>query len=87
MHHTLLDHQDELEVEDLVGYAASLDLDVERFMRDLEDEEIHRRVARNVASAEASGVRGTPTFFIGDQRHIGPHDAATLIAALEAQRR
>ncbi|WP_156917180.1 DsbA family protein [Phycicoccus elongatus] len=34
-------------------------------------------------SAEASGARGTPTFFVGTQRHTGPHDAATLIAALE----
>jgi protein-disulfide isomerase len=87
MHHVLLDSQDHLEPEDLVGYAATLGLDVEQFVLDLEDEELQRRVARNVASAEASGVRGTPTFFIGDRRHMGPHDAATLIAALEAQRR
>jgi len=87
MHHTLLDHQDELEVEDMVGYAAALGLDVERFLRDLDDDELQLRVARNVASAEASGVRGTPTFFVGDRRHVGPHDAATLITALEAQRR
>ena len=30
------------------------------------------RMWRDVASAEASGVRGTPTFFVGDQRHTGP---------------
>jgi len=39
-----------------------------------------------VASAEASGARGTPTFFIGSRRHVGPYDAATLIAELEAGR-
>ena len=43
-----------------------------------------RHVAHDVASAEESGVRGTPTFFIGDTRHIGPHDARTLIEALES---
>jgi Na+/H+ antiporter NhaA len=85
MHKTLFAHQDELELEDLVGYAAQLDLDVEQFLRDLEDDELARHVEHDVASAEESGVRGTPTFFIGDRRHVGPHDAQTLIAALEGR--
>ena len=29
-------------------------------------------------------LHSTPTFFIGERRHIGPYDSATLIAALEA---
>jgi protein-disulfide isomerase len=37
-----------------------------------------------VADAEASGARGTPTFFVGNRRHQGPYDARTLIAELEA---
>ena len=39
-----------------------------------------------MASAEASGARGTPTFFVGDRRHIGPYDAETLAAELNALR-
>ncbi|MCF6377073.1 Na+/H+ antiporter NhaA [Nocardioides KLBMP 9356] len=84
MHSVLFENQDELELEDLVGYAAEIDLDVEQFMRDLDDDEIARHVEHDVASAEASGVRGTPTFFVGDTRHVGPYDARSLIAALEA---
>ena len=84
MHVVLFDHQDELELEDLAGYAGHLGLDVEQFLRDLDDEDLQHRVERHVASAEASGVRGTPTFFIGDVRHVGPYDAATLRDALEA---
>lgn len=86
MHAVLFAHQDELELEDLVGYAAEVGLDVEQFMRDLDDDDLARHVAHDVASAEESGVRGTPTFFIGDTRHVGPHDARSLIAALEASR-
>lgn len=85
MHKVLFDHQDELELEDLAGYAGDLGLDVEQFLRDLDDEDLQHRVERHVASAEASGVRGTPTFFVGDVRHVGPYDAATLRDALEAQ--
>ena len=83
LHRLLFDHQDELELEDLAGYATELGLDVEQFLRDLGDERLAQRVRRDELSAEASGVRGTPTFFVGDLRHEGPHDARSLIAALE----
>jgi Na+/H+ antiporter NhaA len=86
MHDLLFAHQDELEFEDLVGYAGDLRLDVEQFVRDLDDDMLARRVRDDVASAEASGARGTPTFFVGDRRHIGAHDTESLARALEAGR-
>jgi Na+/H+ antiporter NhaA len=86
MHDVLFRRQGELEFEDLAGYAADIGLDVERFVRDLEEERHAARVREDVAGAEASGARGTPTFFIGDRRHVGPYDAATLARALTAAR-
>ena len=41
----------------------------------------------DVASAEASGARGTPTFFIGERRHSGPYDAETLAVELTREDR
>jgi len=86
MHDLLFGHQDELEVEDLLGYGAHLGLDVERFARDLDEERLAARVREDVAGAEASGARGTPTFFIGNRRHVGPYDADTLSRELRAGR-
>ncbi|MFA6300189.1 MAG: Na+/H+ antiporter NhaA, partial [Nocardioides sp.] len=83
MHDLLFRRQDELELQDLVGYAAELDLDVEQFLRDLEDERLAEHIRRDVLGADASGARGTPTFFVGDQRVLGPHDARSLIQELE----
>ncbi len=83
MHDLLFQHTNELTVEDLVGYAGTLGLDVELFTRALSDNRHAEHVREDVASADASGVRGTPTFFIGNTRHIGPYDAETLAAALE----
>ncbi len=83
MHDHLFRHQDRLTTADLVDHADVLGLDVDRFVEDLGDEALLERLWRDVASAEASGVRGTPTFFVGDQRHTGPFDARTLIDALE----
>ena len=87
MHDMLFEHQDELEFEDLLGYAGELGLDVEQFVRDLDDERLAERVRADVASAEASGARGTPTFFIGTTRHVGPYDADALARELEQERR
>jgi Na+/H+ antiporter NhaA len=86
MHETLFAHADELDYEDLAGYAGELGLDVERFLRDLEADHTAARVREDIASAEASGARGTPTFFINGVRHTGPHDAETMTRALGAAR-
>ncbi len=87
MHTRLFTHQAELELEDLVGHASALGLDVERFLRDLGNDDLARRIAADMASAEASGARGTPTFFVGQRRHEGRFDAGALIEALEASQR
>jgi Na+/H+ antiporter NhaA len=86
MHDLLFAHQEQLEVEDLAGYAGRLGLNVEEFLRDIDEQRHASRIREDVADAEASGARGTPTFFVGDQRHQGPYDARTLIAELEAAR-
>lgn len=84
MNTMLFAHSDELELQDLAGYAGQLGLDVEEFLRDIDEQRHAARIREDVASAEASGARGTPTFFIGSQRHVGPWDAQSLIEALDA---
>ncbi len=83
MHDLLYKHQDEMEYEDTVVYAIDLGLDMERFLKDLESDWAAERVRRDAASAEASGVQGAPTFFIGNRRHTGPYDAESLARELE----
>jgi protein-disulfide isomerase len=86
MHDLLLDHQDALGYEDLVGYAGQLGLDVERFEEDLRTRDGATRIAQDVDSADLSGVSGTPTFFVNGLRHYGAYDIATLSAAVKAAR-
>lgn len=83
-HDALLRHQDALRIEDLRRYAADLGLDQQRFIEDLTDGKYAQRVAQDVASADASDVSGTPTFFVNGRRHYGPHDAATLMKVVQA---
>jgi protein-disulfide isomerase len=86
MHDLLFSHQDALEAKDLLGYAAELGLDVERFKRDLRERRHNRRIAEDVAGAERSGVSGTPTIFINGQRVYGSYDLTSLMGAVQAAR-
>ena len=72
MHDKLLATQDELALRDLNGYADELGLDRERFWDELRRREHSERVTEDVAGADASGVAGTPSFFIDGRRHQGP---------------
>jgi protein-disulfide isomerase len=71
MHDTLFEHQDALEVQDLVGYAESLELDTVKFVRDLETGTYANRVRDDFRSGVKSGVNGTPTFFMNGARYDG----------------
>jgi protein-disulfide isomerase len=86
MHDVLFEHQDELQLEDLIGYAGKLDLDTEEFTRALTEGRYDERVREDAMSAEASGARGTPTFFVGHMRHEGAFDTASLARKLELLR-
>jgi Na+/H+ antiporter NhaA len=86
MHDLLLAHQGELTPSSLRRYARQLGLDVERFSEDLRRRAYAARVGEDVVSADASGVSGTPSFFINGRRHNGVYDVATLSAAVRAAR-
>lgn len=78
MHVELYDHQGDLDIEDLIGYAGKLDLDVDQFVEDVQSGRFSRRVQEHAASGDASGAHGTPTFFVNGIRHTGAYDAVSL---------
>jgi protein-disulfide isomerase len=86
MHDILLGHQGELSAEDVVSYARELGLDADRIADAVRRRTYAARVSEDVASADESGVSGTPTFFINGRRHYGAYDVATLKAAFGAAR-
>jgi Na+/H+ antiporter NhaA len=80
----LLAYPDIFTPRDLNEIADSLGLDRERFWEQIRRHEHAERIAEDVASADASGVAGTPTFFINGRRHQGAYDVATLTVAVDS---
>lgn len=66
MHDLLFEHQEDLESEDLYGYAESAGLDLPSFKDDLHSRVYASRVLYDVKAGRRSGVTGTPTFFLND---------------------
>jgi protein-disulfide isomerase len=84
MHDQLYESGGALAQGELIAQAAELGLDADRLAAEL-DSSLHApRVQRDVDSGLASGVTGTPGFFVAGRLHTGSFDAASLIAALEA---
>jgi protein-disulfide isomerase len=83
MHDYLYEHQRALADQSLAEYADAVGLDPEQFDRDMTSQTFADRVRADFMSGVRSGVNGTPTFFINGQRHNGPYDLETLLAAIE----
>ena len=83
MQESLLEHQEALELSQILEYAAQLDLDLELFKNDLEEHTYAERVKEDFHGGIRSGVNGTPSFFINGTRYDGAWDLESLIDAVE----
>jgi protein-disulfide isomerase len=83
-HDALYVSQPALSPQLLLTLAERLGLDPELVAHDLETGRWRPRVVRDLESGLASGVAGTPTFFVNGRLHQGEHHAESLIAALGA---
>jgi protein-disulfide isomerase len=64
MHDVLFENQTHLDAQHLRAYAERLGLDMARYTAEMDDEVYLQRVREHMESGKASGVRGTPTFFV-----------------------
>jgi protein-disulfide isomerase len=64
MHDLLFENQRHLEMTDLRSYAERLELDMPRFIAEMDDEIYLQRVREHMQGGAQSHVRGTPTFYI-----------------------
>jgi Na+/H+ antiporter NhaA len=84
MHDRLLADSEELSVGEIHALAEQLGLDLDQFSADVHRHRYAARVAADVRSADASGVTGTPTFFVNGRRHEGVYNVEVLIREIQA---
>lgn len=87
MHETLFANSQRLTAPTLFLIAARVGVDPGQLRAALTNHSFAPKVDADFAGGLTSGVNGTPCFFIDGQRHDGPHDAMSLVTAIEAMRR
>lgn len=85
-HDALFEDQKALDREALVQRATALELDVERFVADMDSPQMEERVRADEAEADRLGVRGTPTFFLNGRKITGAQPIAVFEEAIAAAR-
>lgn len=84
MHDLLYENQHDLRDDNLVSCAAALDLDLEKFMEDINDPAVEEKIGQEIYGGARSGVNGTPTFYINGFRYDGSFDYNTMMKTLKA---
>ena len=85
MHDMLFENQPRLGLPLLIVLTRSLRLPEQKLEAALLNRTYAQKVQSDFMGGVRSGVNGTPAFFIGDQRHDGPHDYASLVMAINAR--
>jgi predicted DsbA family dithiol-disulfide isomerase len=83
MHDLLYENQDSLDPDILPSWAQQVGLDLKKFGMAIQQGEVATRIKEDRRSGIASGVNGTPSFFINGIRHDGTADFESLLEALE----
>ena len=84
MHDVLYGHQATLADHGMDEFALRVGLEIYKFNADVSSERFAKRVREDFEGGQASGVTGTPTFFINGVRYTGEKEYDAMLAAIES---
>lgn len=84
MHDALFEHQPHLDLPELRGYAAQLQLDLAPYDREMGSHAHMPRIRDDIRGGRESGARSTPTFFVNGRICDVSYDLKALFNAVEA---
>lgn len=83
MHDELFSHQTALEDIHLVRYAQRINLDIDRFSRDLSEHTFLKQIESDYErSVLDDHITGTPTLYINSVRYTGNTDVESMVQAI-----
>ncbi len=85
MHDKIFEKQREMSPEKYLEYAAELQLDVEKFKKDLASVEVKSRIDADVQEAGKLGNTGTPGFYINGKFLSGAKPFSAFKEVIDAE--
>jgi protein-disulfide isomerase len=83
MHDLLYENQEALSISLLLELAEKLGLSTDNLKSILENQSYEQKIHRDFLGGVRSGVNGTPTFFINDQRYNGAYEFENLVESID----
>lgn len=66
------------------AYAQSVGLDIPQWQKDLESDAVKEKIKKDVASGDAGGVDGTPSFYLNTVKVVNPKNVDGFRTLLDA---
>jgi protein-disulfide isomerase len=85
MHALLFEYQSRLSAATILHHAKTLELDMVRFEKDIQDPALFKKVDASFESGILSGVNGTPSFFINGIKYNGSYDFNSISEAIAVE--
>lgn len=85
MHDKLFANQRELTDENFEKWAKEIGLDVEKFKKDMADENVKKKIQQQQREGSVLGARGTPAFFINGRFLSGAQPKARFKAVIDEE--
>lgn len=85
MHDLVMANQQAIKKDDLLAKARSLNLDLARFIADLESDKTKQWVEADRQEGQQANVTGTPTFFINGKEYSGAMSLNQFEAVIERE--
>ena len=70
--------------DELITYARTLGLDIDKFTADLDGRVYRARVVQDYTDGKALGITGTPTIYLNGKKHEGSYSIESLTTAIQA---
>ncbi len=85
-HQAMLKNRGRLTERTVMKLAKKVGLDVDQLKKDMESPEINATIQANYRIAQQLGIRGTPSFIIGDELVPGALDINTMRRLIQSKR-
>lgn len=83
MHDIIFENQEILNIPAIIDFAEIIQLDLEKFRKDIEKKSLLEKVDRDFESGLRSGVNKTPSFYINGKMYEGGWDGDELLHDLK----
>ncbi|HET6993946.1 MAG TPA: DsbA family protein [Chitinophagaceae bacterium] len=85
MHDFIFENQKTLEIENILGLADAIGLNLELFKIDIQQKNLIDKVEKDFESGLRSGVNRTPSFFINGEKYEGTWERNEFLQYLRGQ--